>query len=446
MRQRNRLGHPTKRHVVRVTVLGLSGITVQRHKCRDVRSHKPHYPAPPSQMQALVAFTSTPSSNSKQQQLQQPTIKGRTEVSYCLEGKSSILSSGSRVKLQKHVAVWGRPSSDEIAAQQQNQSLGSVVTFEDCLLPRGKSFGLTIAIAEEGSDIALPVGVSNIQLNGMECQEGHALTLHVPVLPNQNEKGLTPLPMIAVPQQQNQRGWKKKSVRRNRVKRLPSAPKQAVFQQVYGISTSESSSSNKNQFSNQQPVLRILLEVYEKGSELERHFVGKRLQGEQVDAVPGSIPTIVDPSKIEVAEEQEEPAVVYQHEGVVPLNDTYTMAEEDPVAPPSPSKTINSSFSNFSTSVESRSSYLESQVEEEDESCWGSETVDDTSKEVHDNIQIVHDDVETITSTIIEESKSLFRSCLPMMQEDETTQPTPTWDFTLLGRKFSIPTCANASF
>mmetsp|Transcript_4060 Transcript_4060/g.6247 ORF Transcript_4060/g.6247 Transcript_4060/m.6247 type:complete len:87 (+) Transcript_4060:192-452(+) len=41
----------------------------------------------------------------------------------------------------------------------------------------------------------------------------------------------------------------------------------------------------------------------------------------------------------------------------------------------------------------------------------------------------------------------LVRSCIaPMMQEDETTQPTPTWDFTLLGRKFSIPTCANASF
>mmetsp|Transcript_4061 Transcript_4061/g.6251 ORF Transcript_4061/g.6251 Transcript_4061/m.6251 type:complete len:122 (+) Transcript_4061:1590-1955(+) len=120
------------------------------------------------------------------------------------------------------------------------------------------------------------------------------------------------------------------------------------------------------------------------------------------------------------------------------------MAEEDPVAPPSPSKTINSSFSNFSTSVESRSSYLESQVEEEDESCWGSETVDDTSKEVHDNIQIVHDDVETITSTIIEESKSLFRSCLPMMQEDETAPATtPTWDITLLGRKLFIPAWAS---
>lgn len=394
-------------------MLGLSGITVKRRKCRDVKSHRPHYPAPPSEMQALIAFTADKGKK----------IKGLTELSYCLEGKEeSVSSTGIKKELEKHVAVWGK-----------DQQLGSVVTFEDSLSST-KNFGLTIAMAEEGSDIALPLGVSNIQLNGDECESGSALTLHIPVVPTKNDTGLTALPMLAVPSSTTRAsGWKKK-----KNKKLPSAPKQEAFSQVYTMEALQ-----------KKAVLRILLEVYEKGSPMEKYFVGKRIRGETVDAVEGSIPTIFPTLKKE--EPEKEPGRL-EEEPATPST-LYTMEDSPPTTPQgSPSRTVDSTFSMGSTTMASNTTNFESQTE--DESCWGSintGTIDDDitiDTNQRKSIEIVHDDVETLDSTVVDDDLKFLsflnmQSCIPTTMEESTGETLPTLDFTIFGRKISIPTCGS---
>mmetsp|Transcript_20736 Transcript_20736/g.30690 ORF Transcript_20736/g.30690 Transcript_20736/m.30690 type:complete len:372 (-) Transcript_20736:822-1937(-) len=265
-----RRSNKPSRHVVQVTVLGFSGITVKRGTCRDVQSvtdPNPGSPAPPHQMQALVAFTN-----------EDRIVKGRTRLSYCLERrKTELLSLQSKDYQQKHVAIWGSDDSNE---------LGSVVTFEE-ELNGGKTFGLTIAMAEEGSDIALPFGMSEFLLQGDECRDGSSLTLNVPVVPITYSSEMKPLSFLAVAPAKRERFF---SRMKKKKKILPSLPEQKAFNDTYSIV--EPSRNNQS-----IAILRILLEIYEKGSDLEKLFVGRRMRGEPYNVVEGAIPTILPTDK-----------------------------------------------------------------------------------------------------------------------------------------------------
>mmetsp|Transcript_5 Transcript_5/g.9 ORF Transcript_5/g.9 Transcript_5/m.9 type:complete len:332 (+) Transcript_5:113-1108(+) len=269
-----RSSNKPSRHVVRMTVLGLSGITVQRGQCRDVQSVEtptPGAPAPPSQMQALVAFTSN------------NVVKGRTNLSSYLERKKEEPIILRKNYQQTHVALWGSDSSNE---------LGSVVTFEE-QLDGGKTFGMTVAMAEEGSHMALPFGVSEFTLTGEECVNGSSLTLNIPVVPLSYSGKMKPLSVVAV-DSPKRKGFFSRI--RSRKQIFPSSPEEGAFNKTYSIL--EPSPNSKS-----IAILRVLLELYEKGSGLEKMFVGKRYRKEPISVIEGQIQTILpsDKEKEEIA-------------------------------------------------------------------------------------------------------------------------------------------------
>jgi hypothetical protein len=224
MTQRN----PT--HVIRVNVLGVAGITVDRNKCNDI-CRKKGQPAPPKKMRAVVAVA-------RGSQIQGTTIPSKLlarspnddviVAGTAVDGDESLPVNGSRRgddeqtqdtdwdNLHRHVAVW---------ASEDNLSLGSLMTFDACLSTsttvdkRGstalvsskyvpKSFELIVALTEDSkayNEVALPFGVANINISGDECPQGETIVLDLPVLSlmqakplASNENGLASYQMIAM--------------------------------------------------------------------------------------------------------------------------------------------------------------------------------------------------------------------------------------------------------
>ena len=281
-------------HVIRVTVLGLAGITVDQTKCKE---NVKDAPTLPSRMRAVVAF----SRNS--------AIRGTTSLSKPLarSPNDDIIMSESSVKSpnmkddetyttntvdptrpQRHVAVW---ASD-------NATLGSVVTF-DANLHRSelrstaspafapKSFEMTIALTEDDNrdnKVAIPFGIATIGISGDECKSGHSIKLDLPVLRLQDAKPLRSqgYPMIAIaPKTVEEPQQKKKLVQRlfqrngSKVPIPPKYPSVAVRNAFWSAYTMDADGD---------AIIRVSLEVYEKGSALERYFVNRR-------AADGSVST-----------------------------------------------------------------------------------------------------------------------------------------------------------
>lgn len=286
-------------HTVRVTVLGLAGITVDRSKCNE---NTKDGPPPPSKMKAVVAF----SRNS--------VIRGTTSLSKPLarSPNDDILMTGSSDKsrngkdddtyatsklestrLQRHVAVW---ASD-------NATLGSLVTFNANLHRSSSaqkstassafapmSYELTIALTEDErqeSKVALPFGIATLAISGDECISGRPVKIDLPVLRLQDAKPLSSkgYPMIKIaPKQMTECNQKKKSklvrrlFKRNGGKgqpppSAPSADAQAAFASAYTMDADGDA------------IIRVSLEIYEKGSELERHFLDRHARGESVSTM-----------------------------------------------------------------------------------------------------------------------------------------------------------------
>ena len=273
-------------HVVRVTVLGLAGITVNQNKCNEYSNE---IPTPPSKMRAVVAFS------------QNTTIQGITSLSkplvpspndHTIKTASSIKNSNGKyyketyktntVQLnrpERHVAVW---ASD-------NATLGSAVTFDANFQQSSsstisnassgfapKSFELTIALTDNDNHdtVALPVGIATVTIRGDECIFGQSITLDLPVLNIQDAKPRSNqgYPMIAIARNEDEPQQKKKLVQRLFVRngsKVPNPPKypsmaaRNAFWSTYSIDEEGDA------------ILRISIEVYEKGSVLERHFVSR---------------------------------------------------------------------------------------------------------------------------------------------------------------------------
>ena len=293
--------NPVKQHVVRITVLGLAGITVDRSKCRDTSTRTKATdtaPAPPTKMRAVVAF----SRNS--------ALRGTTCLSKPLArspNDDAILSEESGrsgtpdwTEPQRHVAVWA----------SEGGGLGSVVQFEANLHERftqgqsrasfaPKSFEMTIALAEDEDDtqkVALPFGVTTLAISGNECQNGRSVKLDLPILSlaqarpltSNHKNGLGGYPMIAIERKtendgddqgsnNNENGHpntpdKKKG---NGLTRLFKKRQMAAREKAPSLEARTAFSEAYKMDAGGDAIIRVALEVYEKDSELEKHFVAK---------------------------------------------------------------------------------------------------------------------------------------------------------------------------
>jgi len=298
------LSSPRNNYVVRVTVLGLAGISVDRLRCRDKRN-RPFYPAEPSKMKAVVAFSSANDWTS---------MKGITALSRNLVSSPPPPSYNQYViTTTRHVAVWTASDSG---------SMGSVVTFEAYLTPEeeiAKSFGLTIALAEDDDEqvrkVALPFGIASLPIRGGECKGGKVVTLDLPVsnlvvntikkTTTLNEKtqkkkkigttshrssSLSPSmypTMIAIsPKSMTTTKKNGKDVTSTNIARKRGVPFQKLFQKEPKVNLplerqrKEFENTYQMDTKNGDAILRVSMEVYEKGSDLEKIFVARRLRGD----------------------------------------------------------------------------------------------------------------------------------------------------------------------
>mmetsp|Transcript_11098 Transcript_11098/g.12708 ORF Transcript_11098/g.12708 Transcript_11098/m.12708 type:complete len:1074 (+) Transcript_11098:192-3413(+) len=284
---RNNVNH----HVVHVTVLGLAGITVGKQRCRGekINNKSSPLPAEPSKMKTVVAF----SRNS--------TMKGITALSknltkspsdeqvvgqICPDDESDVVSSSITKEPQRHVAVW---------ASSESGTIGSVVTFEASLANLEQnitSFELTIAMAEDNKihhKVALPFGIASLPIKGDECKNGKSMKLDLPVLSLDAAKEingkLDGYPMIAISPKTKDLPKNKKRTsllrlfNRQKKAKVPTEAQRTAFEKAYTMDATGDA------------ILRICLEVYEKGSDLEKIFVSRRLRGDAGNEIDSLIPS-----------------------------------------------------------------------------------------------------------------------------------------------------------
>ena len=307
---------PPRAHVVRVTVLGLAGITVDRRKCRDSPNQynkSKEAPAAPSKMRAVVGFSRN-SALRGTTALSKPLTRSPNDDVVLSTTTNNHRDDGSSAKKQQrddtsHVSDWNRPQRHvAVWASPDNTSLGSVVTFEANLHDRSnpetkgaasyapKSFELTIALAEDDEEeadnmVALPFGVTSLAIAGNECLNGRSAKLDLPVLSlaqarpltSNHKNGLGGYPMIAIargsgvdqnnksnnsqspsPFNKKRTGLKRLFQRDPKPKRVPSIDARNAFASAYTMDASGDA------------IIRVAVEVYEKGSPLESHFLSKR--------------------------------------------------------------------------------------------------------------------------------------------------------------------------
>lgn len=311
-------------HVIRVTVLGLAGITVDRTRCRDhgrlSNEQKETLPVPPSKMRAVVAFSrnsqirgitslSKPLARSPNNDIVltasdddtagtgRASSNGRSSSNGRAQKKKGDTDSfaSEQGRSQRHVAVW---------ASENSPGLGSPVVFEAHLHRKDrvggrsspvssafapKSFELTIALTENGkrgNRVAMPLGITSLAVAGDECEDGKAVILDLPVLSLQqarplasNKNGFNGYPMISIsektratepveeddPLKRRRGGLKRFFSRKNdldnvRATKFPSVAERNAFSAAYSTDGSGDA------------ILRVSLEVFEKGSDLARQF------------------------------------------------------------------------------------------------------------------------------------------------------------------------------
>jgi hypothetical protein len=267
------------KHIVRVTVLGLAGITVDPLKCRN-KTLSTSAPAQPSKMKSVVAFSRNSAIRGITSQSKPLTRSPSDDIVIDHEGNMHDAETvtnitGTSDRPQRHVAVWASDPS----------TLGSVVTFESNLLPDGNQsisplvFDLTVVLVEDdGQDhkIALPFGVATLAISGDECKHGRSVTLDLPVLslsaasPLNNEaangklRGRNGYPMIAISPRPKDLPKKRTALQRlfqrQQKPKVPSQRARTAFANAYTVDA------------HGDAILRVSLTVYEKGSDLERTF------------------------------------------------------------------------------------------------------------------------------------------------------------------------------
>ena len=326
-----------RNHIVRVKVLGLAGITVQpKHQ-----NNAPNIP-PPSNLKAIIAFSRSqkvqgtsppslslvpsPATNIVLVDNQPPQIVAN-------RGSGSVDEADGPSSFERYIAVWGDSGPEEERAtvfettlhrslngapspgQNDDASIGGGSVTSSAFTP--KSFEVTIALGDERSKrAAFSVGVATLAISGDECtKDGMAKILDLPVLSLEQAQPIVAgakqpwLPIIAmkptvdesdntitiqeenpsvenVTGSENQVEKKKKKKGFSRLfgkkkkeeatnsspdkdssinKLMTTSDEKVAFSQIYGIDPSDA-------------VLRVSIEVYEKGSAMEKLFEDKRKQ------------------------------------------------------------------------------------------------------------------------------------------------------------------------
>lgn len=242
--------------MVRVKVLGLAGIHVDRAKSRN-RDKRKEFPRPPGKMRAVVAVS------------RGQHIKATTNLSKPLSRSPDDGSSKSQSK-GRHLAVW---------TTEDESSLGSVMTFQANLhrLDIGDShesssqfvpmsFNLTVALTEDTDHekkVALPIGIANLNVSG---DSSDAQILDLPVLnlkqakPTESDNnGLGGFQMISIHEKGLNSKGKKNSLGRllgrngnAKQQKIPPVVDRRLFSTVYSADAKGDS------------ILRVQIQVIEK--------------------------------------------------------------------------------------------------------------------------------------------------------------------------------------
>jgi hypothetical protein len=337
-------------HVIRVTVLGLAGITVDRSKCR-YSSKDAHLPASPSKMRAVVAFSrnsvirgttalskpltrsptddvvvattdteeaeissvakSAPvevvaSTQSEEQEIS-PVDDSEKEDTAAVDENSAtheITSTNPSPQLRRHLAVWA----------SEDLSIGSTVTFEAALHRYDsagdkstaassafapKSFDLTIGLTESKSSdqtaVALPLGVATLTVTGDESTNGESVMVDLPVWtllqtrPLDNADGSDGYPLITlVPASESMKDGIPLKKKRAGLQRLFSKKDKNGILPFPSSAERAAFSSAYSMDSAGDAILRVSVEVYEKDSVLDAAAEAQKNRRKKLSNRPGS--------------------------------------------------------------------------------------------------------------------------------------------------------------
>ena len=298
-----------KTHLVRINVLGLAGITADRHRCRVPKGKKKNkkYPSPPEDMCAVVAVARDDHRKGV------TGLKGTTGLSKPLsktpskdvvisssasngsnDGDSQTLSTRTSVSsTQRHIAVWSS-GRDGGGGSSSSPPTGNVVSFKEELKKMDRSacddsksrksnnpnsteyapktFKLIVALTENSNHenkVAIPFGVANLNICGDNSPEGRTQVLDIPLLSLQQAKplsdyanGIGDFNMIAVRSENNKMNdvpsSSKKLGKRNPFKRLLGME---GFQKVPTVAQRKAFSEAYSADATGDAILRIQLQV-----------------------------------------------------------------------------------------------------------------------------------------------------------------------------------------
>jgi len=285
-------------HVVRATVLGLAGLTVDQSLCRD--GGKGAKPPLPNNMRAVVAFSRGASIHGTTCLSRPLTLSPKDDIVHSTMPSSDMASgasafSGEKVEVRdaskggttRHVAVWAsgeKTLGSEVMFEtplhhSEKRTATSISSASSAFAP--KSFELLVALTEdtdEESKIAIPLGVASLAISGDECLKGESVTLDLPVMSLRqarplasNKNGTVGFPLISISKKSS------KDLKIDSVKRTSS------FKRFFKSKTPTPSVSERKGFASAysmdaagDAIIRISLELAAKGSPLDQIFESRR--------------------------------------------------------------------------------------------------------------------------------------------------------------------------
>jgi hypothetical protein len=263
-------------YVVKVSILGLAGITVDRPKCRD-HSYSEHAPAPPRDMTAMVSILqnsqsqgSTPPSNVLRRSPQDSVIIR----AHCADGHEEIVpvqTSSLEKRRQRHVAVWNYDensgdSSIVFHTKLLRLDADAAQTAASSALAR-KNFELIVGLVDNVADAetkyALPVGAANLVIS-TEHPHGLVAVMDLPVYPLAFSPNSS-TNYVAIPADAGEKTKKRRGLARVFSRKLAVEHKEEPVIPVSDAEREEFCSAYAVD-SNGDALLRVEVEVWEKGS------------------------------------------------------------------------------------------------------------------------------------------------------------------------------------
>lgn len=265
-------------YVVKVNVLGIAGITVDRPKCRDV-SNSDRAPGPPKHMTAVVSILHNSemqgctAMSSELKRSPQDSVIIRAQGADGEEEEVPMTSStNSEHRIQRHVAVW---SADDAPDQESAVYFETTLARQDSAKSAAsfalarKNFDLIVGLSDGTSDaekrFALPIGAANLAISA-DHPQGLVATMDLPVYPltlsASNSQDYCAIPMDA--EERNMPKKKRAGLARVFARKSQTDLRETNF--AVGDDEKESFATTYAVDSNGDALLRVEVEVWEKGS------------------------------------------------------------------------------------------------------------------------------------------------------------------------------------